>query len=180
MSMKKDSLLARHAWKVLLGLYVLILLLGVGEFLQGQGGDPGMVEAVSGSPWNALEMTNPGIANLLDVETRIIGALWAGLGFIGAAVSFTGFRRGERWAWWSMWALPLVMALIFGTFLSTGLVPDTPTPPALYSAPFTIIVSSFVLLFSIRKFFRTKSRKEGEGSDTPVEIYPTSTPQGGA
>jgi hypothetical protein len=129
------------------------MVLGVGEFRRGQSGDPGMVEAVSGISWEELQTSNPEMADLLDVETRIIGSLWVGLGVIGAAVSLTGFKRGEKWAWWSMWSLPLIMALILGTFLNENLVLEAPTPPALFSAPITITVSGLVLLLSIRDFF---------------------------
>lgn len=149
----QESFFARNAWKVIFGLYMLILVLGVGEFLSGQSGDPGMVEAVSGISWEELRISNPGIADLLDVETRIIGSLWVGLGLIGAAVSLTGFKRGEKWAWWSMWSLPLVMALILGTFLSANLAPEAPTPPALFSAPITIAIAALTLLLSFRRFF---------------------------
>jgi hypothetical protein len=179
MSTNQESLPTRHAWKVLLGLFALILFLGIGEFRQGQSGDPGMVEAISGTRWTDLQDTSPGIASLLDVETRIIGALWAGLGLIGAAVSFTGFRRRQKWAWWSVWALPLVMALILGTFLTAGLVPGTPTPPAMYSAPFTIIVASTTLLLSIRTFFPGRDRYS-EQREHPVGKLPTAAEDGGA
>lgn len=149
----QESFLARNAWKMIFGLYILILVLGVGEFRSGQSGDPGMVEAVSGTSWEELKTSYPEMADLLDVETRIIGSLWVGLGLIGAAVSLTGFKRGEKWAWWAMWSLPLVMALILGTFLNVDLVPETATPPALFSAPITITISGIALLLSIRKFF---------------------------
>jgi cytochrome bd-type quinol oxidase subunit 2 len=147
------SFFARNAWKVIFVLYILILVLGVGEFRRGQSGDPGMVEAVSGISWEQLKTSNPEMADLLDVETRIIGSLWVGLGLIGAAVSLTGFKRGEKWAWWSTWSLPIVMALILGIFLNAKLVSEAPTPPALFSAPITITISGLALLLCIRKFF---------------------------
>jgi hypothetical protein len=150
-TVKQDSFFVRNAWKVVFGLFILILYLGIGEFIQGQGGDPGMVEAVSGIPWQELKASNPGVAHLLDVETRIIGSLWVGFGLAGAALSFIGLRQGERWAWWLAWSLPLVMALILGIFLSANLIPESPTPPALVSAPITIIVSAFALVLSSHK-----------------------------
>lgn len=148
---KQNSFFVRNAWKVVFGLFILILILGVGEFIQGQGGDPGMVEAISGIPWQELKASNPGVAHLMDVETRIIGSLWVGLGLVGAALAFNGLRQGKRWAWWSAWSLPLVMALILGIFLSAKLIPRSPTPPALFSAPTTIIVSAFALMLSSRR-----------------------------
>lgn len=150
---KSVTFINHNAWKVLLGLYILVVILGVGEFIQGQGGDPGMVEAISGIPWVDLNTANPGIVRLLDVETRIIGSLWAGIGILGISICFSGFKRGEIWAWYSLWALPLIMALVLITFLNTELVPGAPTPPALYSAPFSILISSLTLVFSFRKFF---------------------------
>jgi hypothetical protein len=109
-----------------------------------------MVVAVSGVPWEQLDATYPGVARLLNVETRIIGALWLGLGLLGTAISFYGLRQRKRWAWWAAWSLPLVMALVIAAFLSAGLLPGSPTPPALISGPITIIVSLAALILAYR------------------------------
>jgi hypothetical protein len=147
---KLYSFFTHNAWKVIFGFFILILFLGIGEFIQGQGGDPGMVEAISGISWKELQASYPGIARLLDVETMIIGSLWVGLGLTGAALSLNGLKDGKRWSWWASWSLPLVMALIIGAFLSAGLIPNSPTPPALISAPITIIVSAIALMSANR------------------------------
>jgi hypothetical protein len=154
MNTNKETFFERSSWKVLFVLYLLILVLGLGEFTGGQAGDPAMVESVTGETWVGLKASLPRVANLVDLMARIIGSLWIGLALFGMSFSATGFRKGERWAWYALWTLPIVGTLIFTAFLIAPRIPGSPTPPAFFSAPAMFIISALALLLPVRKFFR--------------------------
>ena len=39
---------------------------------------------------------------------RAWGVTWLFFNVIALVVLFRGFRKGERWAWWTLWLLPLL------------------------------------------------------------------------
>ena len=39
---------------------------------------------------------------------RAWGVTWLFFNVIALVVLFRGFRQGERWAWWTLWLLPLL------------------------------------------------------------------------
>lgn len=152
-SESKGSFFVRNAWILLLVVFILSLLIGIGDFFLAGDGDPALVESVSGIAWEVVKTTDPGVANLVNLLSSLIGSLWIGLSVMGIIVTATGFRNGNRWAWYALWSMPLVMLLIFITFLSADLVEGSPSPPALFSAPGLFVMAVLGLLLPFRKFF---------------------------
>jgi len=67
----------------------------------------------------------------------------------GLAIILTGFRWGERWAWYALWYYPIFFALhivAFGTFVIDGVL---------------ALICVLSLLLPYRKFF-PKHRAESE------------------
>jgi hypothetical protein len=143
----------RYAWVLLLLVGVGTLAIGVGDFALQQSGDTEMVAAMTGMSWAQLQASSPAVANLVDLLARVLGAWLIGFALLGITISVTAFRRGERWAWFAMWSFPLVMSLVSWAFLTADRVSGESTPPALYSAPALVVISSAGLLLSFRRFF---------------------------
>ena len=38
---------------------------------------------------------------------RVFGLSWFTWGFLSAVISFTAFKRGEIWAWYAFWIMPI-------------------------------------------------------------------------
>jgi len=161
---KQEPAYARGAWVLLLIVSLLALWIGVGDFSKAADADPDLIESLSGMTWPTLQAQSPQIANLVQLLSRLVGALWIGLASLAAIVSATGFRKGNRWAWFGLWALPLVMALIFITFRAADLADGAPTPPAVYSAPALFILAALGLLLPVRKFFGSDKADTGQAS----------------
>lgn len=149
-----DKALQRYAWIVLLVVGAISLLIGLGDFIFAGNGDPALVASMTGTPWTELMVTNPRTANLVNLLSRILGAWLIGFSILAVGISVTGYRKGDRWAWYALWALPLTFVLIFAAFLTAGRVPGAPTPPALFSAPGLFVLSALGLLLPFRRFFR--------------------------
>jgi fatty acid desaturase len=49
-----------------------------------------------------LAAVSPLIAGYMTVLYRMYGVYNVLFGFMGSAIAVTAFRRGERWAWWTL------------------------------------------------------------------------------
>lgn len=119
----------RHGWKFLLGLVVVIGLFGIGDLLIGLDADPAIPEGVSGMSPTEMREWSPDIARLADLQVRAGGIQLIVIATPWTLVLLVPFRRGERWAWWSMWTFPAWALAVAVTFLFVELQPGQPTPP---------------------------------------------------
>ncbi|BBL80195.1 hypothetical protein RxyAA322_20490 [Rubrobacter xylanophilus] len=75
------------------------------------------------------------------------GALAAGMGLFGAAITLSAFRRGERWAWFVLWYYP---AFLTAHILASGSgIPGMPL----------LLLSMLGLLLPVRRFFGGRSKR---------------------
>jgi hypothetical protein len=73
--------------------------------LLGPGGKailPAGYEGYSGGSWTELLRTAPMAANYMIALYRLYGVYCVVFGFMGSVIAFTAFRRGDRWAWWTL------------------------------------------------------------------------------
>ena len=97
--------------------WILILIVDVGyiawgggaalspDHLLGPGGKailPAGFEGYTGASWSQLVAGSPAVAAYLKVLYRLYGVYCVLFGFMGSAIVVTGFRRRERWAWWTL------------------------------------------------------------------------------
>jgi hypothetical protein len=76
-----------------------------------------------------------------------LGVTWVGFNLFALILTLIPFRRGERWAWFTLWMLPLLWLSLF------VLAPD------LSSYLVLAIISTVGLILPYRRFF---SRTENE------------------
>ena len=97
---KTEMFFERHAWKVLLGVSLVIGIFGVGDMLGGtadlQNGETVMMHSLTGTSWNELQAASPNAANLIDMKFRTDGASLTTIALLSIAVCLTGFRQGSR------------------------------------------------------------------------------------
>lgn len=63
---------------------------------------PAGYEGYSGNSWAELLSTSPMTANYMVILFRMYGIYCVVFGLMGSAISATAFRRGDRWAWWTL------------------------------------------------------------------------------
>jgi hypothetical protein len=78
---------------------------------------------------------------------RAWGVTWLFFNVIALVVLFRGFRKGERWAWWTLWLLPLL-------WLSHFLF----NPTTVHNLVIAII-TAVGLILSYRAFFSTSGEQ---------------------
>lgn len=156
---KTETFFECHAWKVFFGLSIIIALFGLGDILTGgstfQSGEAPTLQGITGMTWEQLGAASPNAANMIDFQVRAGGVNLLLMGLFSMAVALTGFRRGERWAWYTLWLWPFWLVLIILLLLSVYKQPGPGIPPPLVSGSIFFVITVLTLGLSFRKFFRT-------------------------
>ena len=77
----------------------------VPEGLLGPGGEailPAAYDGYTGGSWSELLRTSPMTAKYVLLMYRMYGIYCAVFGVMASAIAATAFRRGARWAWWTL------------------------------------------------------------------------------
>jgi hypothetical protein len=77
--------------------------------------DENVYEAISGTPWATLNALFPSVENVASVAVRLAGVSGLLASMLVMTVAVTGYRRGERWAWYATWSLPFYCSLEIAT-----------------------------------------------------------------
>ena len=95
----------KHAWMIFFGLGIFLLTaLAFNFLLLGSG-------IVDSGHWNWLT-SEPAVYDYIAGTVRLMGLVALGFAIFIIATSLTGYRRGERWAWYSFWYLPVFFLAI--------------------------------------------------------------------
>lgn len=77
------------------------------DLLVGPGGKPILTagyEGFSNGSWAELARTSPLTAKYIEVLFRMYGVFNVVFALMAIVITVTAFRRGERWAWWTLLA----------------------------------------------------------------------------
>jgi hypothetical protein len=148
---RKEKAYEKYAWVIpfVMGLFFLVSMSVTILFPVILTGAEGAVQSLTGSTFSQLAASSPGLGNYIDYLIRVLAIFSAGLGAFFMVVSATAYRKGEVWAWYLTWVVPVLFLL--------DAVND-------YYAFRYVDVSSMViaailvvgLLLPYRKFFPTK------------------------
>ena len=101
--------------------------------------------------WSQLVSSNPKLASFLASTLVDDGISGIGLAVFGMVVSLTGYRKGEKWAWYISWSMPIgILAAQLNVYALTGSI------MVIYLAAAFTIVSLLALLLPYRQFFPKK------------------------
>jgi hypothetical protein len=156
---RRGNLIERSDWKVFAGLSVIVALFGAGDILMGgstyAGGEAVLFSGITGTTWDELRAADPAAARLIDSMVRSAGAHLLFIGLLSLAVSLFGLRRGQRWAWVTMWLWPLYLVLGVTTLALTEKVPGAGIPVPMISGTIFLIITVGTLALSARKYSAT-------------------------
>lgn len=95
---------------VVFGTTALSFGLSVNDFPVGLPGGPDAVRSTTGVTWDAVVAQDATALTLLRGVSRAAGLAFLGFGVLVITVAGVPFRRGERWAWFTLWVVPVFMA----------------------------------------------------------------------
>ena len=153
----------RYAWTLLFVFWALHLLLSARDFFPtlqdvciacAPGGQTAILSS-TGLTWGQISYTNPRFANFLASTLVDDGISGVGLAIFGMIVSLTSFRRGEKWAWYVSWSMPIgILAAQLNVYQLTG-----STMVIILTVVF-VIVSLAALFLPYRQFFPKKGSND--------------------
>jgi hypothetical protein len=106
----------RCAWRSLLVVPLVGLLVAVKGLITGAPGNPALVGALTGLDWEQLRTQQPGVAQLVSVLKRHESVALLGWAFWLAWTNIHGDRFRSSWVWYGWWTVPILCA----GFIFTG------------------------------------------------------------
>ncbi len=103
----------RRAWLLFFVLGVLAAIAGPFFFLLGIPPDPPSPEGFTGLSSEEIAARIPGMAGYVGSISTQLGNFMLTMGVLMAAIAAGPFRRGERWAWYVFWVVPLMVLIQF-------------------------------------------------------------------
>ena len=149
----------RHAWLILFVIWSLHLVLSARDFvpvLQDVciGCPPGgqtPIRSATGLSWSQLLSSDPRTATYIASVLVDDGISGVSLAIFGMVVSYTSYRRGEKWAWYLSWLNPFgIITAQLNIYYLTG---------SMFIIILTLIFVAFCLLglfLPYRQFFPSK------------------------
>ena len=147
----KEKIYEKYAWIIFFAIGVLTMVAAVPHAL-GLNTDPELVKSIAGMTIEDLKLTNPMFFDLYNFYFRSGGLSDFGFAFLLIVISATAYRRGEKWAWYAFWIVPIFF-LCFVALSLTLKSSSSLLPPLMVF----IALSLIGLLLPFRKFFPRKA-----------------------
>jgi hypothetical protein len=138
----------KYGWVVYLFLGLLWLVVGLTQVFNPDGLLENEAQHVTDMSLSELEASSPEATELVRFLIGAVGMLKTSWSFLVLAITLTGYRRGEKWAWYTLWLVP---ALLVGQGLFNSVFLGD-FKEMLQWIPITT-VSLLGLLLPYRKFF---------------------------
>ena len=103
-------IIEKYAWVILLFVGLLWLIVGIVGVFQPEGIFEADAEAVTNLPWTDLKASSPEASNFVIFVYGQMGLLKVSWSLFILAITLTGYRRGEKWAWYMMLLAPILLA----------------------------------------------------------------------
>ena len=151
------NIVERYDWVVWVVLGLIGVTLGVSDMLIGgptfASGEAELFEGITGMTWDELQAAEPGAAQFIDYQVRLNGASILFSGLLTISIAVLGLRRGQRWAWLTMWLVgPLSLVLTLIVLLSTEQIPGAGVPLPWIGQTIFLIITVGLLLLTYRKY----------------------------
>lgn len=111
--------LGKQAWIVFLGFAILSVIAGV-SIVAGVLPNPPSSESTTGLTLDQVDARVPGILDFSLGLSRQLGNFMIATGVLLAGVAAGPYRRGERWAWYVCWIMPVVLVVQLWNSFATG------------------------------------------------------------
>jgi hypothetical protein len=99
----------KYAWVILLCVGLLWLLVGFVAVFSPEGIFEAAAQSVTNLPWTDLKASSPEASNFVIFVYGQMGLLKISWSLFILAITLTGYRRGEKWAWYIMLLAPILL-----------------------------------------------------------------------
>jgi len=138
----------KYGWAWYLALGLLWLVVGLNQLFTPKVLLEDDAQHITGMSLSELEALSPEATELIYWLYRGMGNLKTSWSLFVLAITLTGYRKGERWAWYTLWLVPGILAcsVIFNTIFLGDINEVLPWIPITF-------LSLVGLLLPYRRFF---------------------------
>lgn len=94
---------------LIFGVTAMMFGLSLSDFPVGLPGGAEAVRPTTGVGWDQVVRADPTAMTLLRGVSRTTGLAFLGFGVMVIVVAVAPYRRGQRWAWFTLWVVPVFM-----------------------------------------------------------------------
>jgi hypothetical protein len=161
----RDPFYVRYAWLPLFVLGLLAAVTSLGYIAIGLQEVPDSPVLIAEGRVSTAELLAHGAPQMITVfqQTMREWGIWEGvLGLMVAALAAGPLRRGERWAWYTLWLFPAGLALSYVNLLLSGAfdAPGEGDAAFIWWALLFIVAVSSLLLATPRVFGRRELMRQ--------------------
>jgi len=143
-----ERIYEKYAWIIFLALGLLWVVVGFVQAFFPDGLAENDAQLITGMSWDRLKALSPDASDLVSWLYGAMGMLKMSWSFFVLAITLTGYRKGEKWAWYTLWLVPIL--LVSSAIFNASFVGDV--YQMLEWIPITT-VTLLGLLLPYRKFF---------------------------
>ncbi len=99
----------KYGWVVFLALALLWVVVGFYQIFLPRELAVEDVQLILNLSLSELEASNPVAMDLVRWLYGSLGLLKVSWSFLVLAITLTGYRRGEKWAWYTLWLVPILL-----------------------------------------------------------------------
>jgi hypothetical protein len=99
----------KYGWVVYLFLGLLWLVVGLTQVFNPEALLDNEAQHITGISWSKLEASFPEATELARFIFGSVGVLKTSWSLMLLAITLTGYRRGEKWAWYTLWLAPATL-----------------------------------------------------------------------
>ena len=143
-----ERIYEKYAWVVFLFLGLMWVVVGFAQAFYPDGLAETDAQHVTDMSWSELKDSSPEASDLVRFLYGNMGLLKMSWSFLVIAITLTGFRRGEKWAWYTLCLVPIL--LVSSGLFRTWFFGDA--SEMLQSIP-VVTISLVGLFLPYRKFF---------------------------
>ena len=137
----QENRVLRASWFILTAVATLTILSGLYVWLTPVGSQT----ELSGRTWEEFAAADPEVAKIYSLDLVLLGMTITAFAILGTILTLIPYRRGERWAWFALWLIPLVHG-----GMAFRMLTDQYTAGYVYLGLF--IISLIGILIPIRRF----------------------------
>ena len=104
---RKTAIIVKYGWVVYLFLGLLWVVYGLTQVFNPE--NLRDAQHITGLSISELEVKSPEATELVYFLYGALGILKISWSFLVLAITLTGFRKGEKWAWYTLWLVPATL-----------------------------------------------------------------------
>lgn len=156
---KNDKFYEKYAWILLFTVGIFRLFFGLSALVANVFSllpplPSEVIKSLTGINWDDLVGRSPGVAALLKFENRAFAIREVGFNAFAITMAGVPYRRGARWAWYTLLVWPIIE---FGGLLNALSANDV---SAIRGTSMLLLLTVLGLLLPMRKFFLKKPTVE--------------------